>query len=66
MDSGNEGTFFTSGLFLGVIVAWIAAIFYYEPMYSDQVNMAIEQCEQKLPRNQHCRYIITAEVEDVN
>lgn len=68
MDNSDEhyGAFFMVGVFIGVFFTMISILTYYEPMYSTEIKMAIEQCEQNLPRSQNCTYVISAEVERVN
>ena len=66
MDTNDSFGSFVLGSIVGVTIAWVLVLMFYAPMYSSEIKMAIEQCEQDLPRSQNCTYVISAEVERVN
>lgn len=55
--------FLNFGLVVGLFIAgFVTGLWFADDPYGNQVRMAVEQCEHKLPRDQNCKYVISAEI----
>lgn len=56
---------FWSGMLIGVVAAFMLWLLLVDFTINQKAVDAIAECQSKLPRDQHCEYVITARVKEV-